>query len=77
MTSQQSDIPTEIVKMYLNVYSKILHSEINKEVELPKFPSCMKMADVTPLLYKEWSLSVKDNCCPVSILSSLSKLFER
>ena len=76
MTSQQSDIPTEIAKMN-GVFKKILHSEINKEIELSKFPFCMKVADVTPLLYKEGSLSVKDNCCPVNILSNLSKVFYR
>lgn len=52
MTSQQSDIPTEIAKMN-DVFKKILHPEINKEIELAKFPFCMKVADVTPLLYKE------------------------
>lgn len=52
MTYQQSDIPTEIAKMNDNVFKKILHSEVNKEIELSKFPFCMKVADVTPLLYK-------------------------
>ena len=77
MTYQQSDIPTEIAKMNDNVFKKILHSEVNKEIELSRFPFCMKVADVTPLLYKVWSLSVKDNCCPVSILFHLSKVFYR
>ena len=39
-------------------------------------PSCLKMADVTPL-HKKGKKDLKENCRPVSILPVFSKIFER
>ena len=47
--SQQSDIPTKLIKMNVDIYSNILLAEINKAF---KFSGCMKIADVTPVLKK-------------------------
>ena len=74
--SQDSDIPTKIIKKNSDIFSDILFKEFNKALEICKFASCLKMANVTPV-YKKGNRSDKDNYCPVSILPNLSKIFER
>ena len=71
--SQDSDIPTKIIKKNPDIFS-ILFKEFNKSLELCKFPSSLKMANVTPV-YKKGNRSDKDNYRPVSILPNLSKKF--
>ena len=73
---QQSDIPTKIVRMNVDIFSELLYFEVYKTIEFSTFPFCMKLADVTPV-YKKGNRSVKDNYRPVSILPNLSKVFER
>ena len=74
--AQQSDIPTKIVKMNVDIFSELLYFEVYKTIEFSTFPFCMKLEDVTPV-YKKGNRSVKDNYRPVSILPNLSKVFER
>ena len=50
--------------------------DFNKAIEDGIFPQNMKLADVTPLFKKE-DKHLKGNYRPVSILSSISKVFER
>ena len=73
---QQSDIPTKIVKMNVDIFSELLYFEVYKTIEFSTFPFCMKLADVTPV-YKKGNRPVKENYRPVSILPNLSKVFER
>ena len=73
---QQSDIPTKIVKMNVDIFSDLLYFEVYKTIEFSTFPFCMKLADVTPA-YKKENRSLKDNYRSVSILPNLSKVFER
>ena len=74
--SQDSDIPTKIIKKNSDIFFNILFKEFNKSLEIYKFPSCLKMANVA-LFYKKGNRSDKDNYCPVSILLNLSKIFKR
>ena len=67
--SQQSDIPTKILKQ--NFYENI-----NQCISKSIFPSDLKLADVTPV-YKEKSKNSKDNYRPVNILSNISKIYGR
>ena len=53
-----------------------MNPEFNKSLELRKFPSEMKLADVTPV-FKNEDQTKKENYRPISILSNLSKVFER
>ena len=73
---QQSDIPTKIVKMNVDIFSEMLYLELYKTIEYSLYPFCMKLADITPV-YKKGNRAVKDNFRPVSILPNLSKVFEK
>ena len=44
---QQSDIPTKIIKMNVDIFSDILYLDLYKTVEYSIYPSCMKLADIT------------------------------
>ena len=74
--SHDSDIPTKIIKKNSDIFSDILFKEFNKSLEICKFPSCLEIANVTPV-YRKGNRSNKDNYRPVSILPNLSKTFER
>mgnify|MGYP001793765379 FL=1 len=74
--TQEYDIPTKIIKMNASVFSEILSTEFNRSLELCEFPKSMKLADVTPV-YKKGNRFKKENYRPVSILSNLSKIFEK
>ena len=50
--SQDSDIPTKISKKNSDIFYDILFKEFNKSLEICKFPSCLKMANVTPIYTK-------------------------
>ena len=70
------DIPTQIIKLNIDISFEIFHSDVNKTIEMFSFHSCMKMAKVT-LIYKKTSPPLKDNCCPASIFPNLLKVFQR
>ena len=67
IASQDSHIPTKIIKKNLYVFSGILFKEFNESLEICKFT----------LVHKRGNRSDKDNYRPVSILPSLSKNFEK
>ena len=58
--SQDSDIPTKIIKKNSDIFSDIFFKEFNKSLEISKFSSRLKMANVTPV-YKKGNRSDKDN----------------
>ena len=74
--SQYSDIPTKIIKENSDIFSSFICESINNSIKSSIFPSCLKHADVTPL-HKKCNKSLKENYRPVSILPTLSKVFER
>ena len=74
--SQYSDMPTKIIKENSDIFSNFICESINNSIKSSIFPSCLKHADVTPL-HKKCNKSLKENYRPVSILSILSKVFER
>ena len=74
--SQNSDIPTKMIKENSDIFGKVLCSFINDSLKSFTFPSCLKEADVTPI-HKKGKKDKKENYRPVSILPVLSKIFER
>ena len=74
--SPNTEIPTKTVKDNFEVFKPILYQEFNKSVKLGKFPSEIKLADVTSVFKKE-NWTNKENYRPISILSKLPKIFER
>ena len=75
-SSQQTDIPTKILNYNSEYFAGYFHENINFCFENSCLPSDLKFADVTPA-YKKKSKNSKDNYRPASILSSISKVYER
>ena len=74
--SQQSDIPTKILKQNSDYFAEYFYENINQCIPKSIYPSDLKLADVTPV-YKKKSKNPKDNYRPVNILSNISKIYER
>ena len=75
-SNQQTDIPTKILNYNSEYFAGYFHENINFCFENSCLPSDLKFADVTPA-YKKKSKNSKDNYRPVSILSNISKVYER
>ena len=58
--SQNSDIPTKIIKENSDIFGKVLCSFINDSIKSFTFPSCLKEADVTPI-HKKGKKVKKEN----------------
>ena len=69
-------IPVKIVKLANKKICKDLANCINECIMQSKFPNELKIADITPILKKEDPLD-KTNYWPISILPTVSKIFER
>ena len=74
--SQKSDIPIRIIKDNVDIFADFLCETVNFTIKTSNFPSCLKLADITPL-YKKGRKNNKESYRPVSILRTLSKIFER
>ena len=74
--SQKTEIPIEIVKENVDVISHFLHHNFNNSLSCSTFPTGMKYADVTPI-HKKDDKTDKTNYRPISVLSNLSKVYER
>ena len=73
---QNGNIPPKILKDNREIASLVLAYDINKCIDRGKFPNNLKKSDVTPTFKKDDKLS-KENYRPISILPTLSKVYER
>ena len=64
------------LKQHIDIYNKNVTNLINKMIEKCEFPDILKMADVTPIHKKDERTSAR-NYRPVSVLPTLSKIFEK
>ena len=74
--SRKADIPTRIIKANIDIFADILCTSINSAIKSLSFPSSLKLAGVTPM-HKKGRKDMKENFRPVSILPTLSKIFEK
>ena len=73
---QDTDVPTKIIKENADIFPDFLHTSFNEFVKKSEFPSVLKQANIT-LVFKKGERECKNNYRAVSILSNVSKIFER
>ena len=73
---QDLDIPSPTIKESADIFIDILHSSFNNSIDQSEFPSILKLANIAPV-FKKSNRNSKENYTPVSILSKISKTFER
>ena len=69
-------IPAKILEQFCDSYLPIITKIINESITERTFLSELKLAEVTPV-FKILDCMNKKNCRPVSLLSHMSKVFER
>ena len=74
--TQNTDIPTKIIKGNSDIFEDFIFSNLNCCINTSSYPSLLKRADLTPV-HKKDSKREKNNYGPVSILSKISKVYER
>ena len=74
--TQKSDIPTNIIKKNYDIFSEFLFANFNNIILTSLFPEKLKYADVKSIFKKEYR-NDKVNYRPVSVLSNISKIYER
>ena len=73
--SQKTDIPTRTIKENIDIFVDFLCTSIKSAIKSSSFPSSLKLADVRPV-HNKGRKNMKENFRPVSILPTLSKMFE-
>ena len=75
-STQSEDIHFKIIKDNADIFANFILQNFNKCIIDGKFPDQLKKADVSPV-FKKGNHNDKTNYRPVSILPSLSKIYER
>ena len=73
---RSNDIPTKIIKDFKDLFATFIYNNCNKCLLHGTFPEDLKTAEVVPV-HKKKKRTDKNNCRPVSILSNISKIYER
>ena len=73
---QSNDIPTKLIKNFSGFFSDYLYIDLNKCIKDGEYVEDFKNAEVRPLYQKD-GREEKSKCRPVSILSNVSKIYER
>ena len=71
-----SDTPTKTIILNSDIFSNLIYKHFNYCIDKSEFPNDLKHADIVPI-YKKNSKCEKENYRPVSILSNLSKIYEK
>ena len=75
-SSGYDEISTKLLKEVKHEIVEPLIHVINQSLACGIFPDHLKIAKITPI-YKKGNKSVIDNCRPISLLPSCSKIFEK
>ena len=75
-TTQESDIPTKLVKRFDNLIIDYVQENFNNSLKKGTFPKDFKKVVVHPT-HKKYCKTEKSNYRPISILPNLSKINER
>ena len=75
-SSPQKEIPSKLLKLNIDLFCYPLIRLFNLYADANKFPDDLKLADVTAL-YKKDDRMNKTNYRPISLLPTISKIFER
>lgn len=75
-SSGPDGLPIKFVKDHHRTFSLLLRDVFNQAISTGVFPDCLKVARVTPI-HKSGSKTDINNYRPISVLSVLSKLFEK
>ena len=70
------EIPVSILKMITDLISPILSELFNKSVDSCTFPELLKIAKIIPI-FKSGSKTDMNNYRPISLLPTISKIFEK
>ena len=70
------DISVDILKSTVDIHLPFITNSIHLSIEKGCFPEELKLAEVNPIFKKKDDLD-KENYRPVSVLSHVSKVFER
>ena len=73
---QSNDILKKLVKEFSYLFSKYIASSINRCITGGTFVNAFKKSEVRPI-YKEDKRTEKSNYRPTSVLSDVSKIYER
>ena len=73
--SQKSGIAIKIIKDNANIFAEFLCETVSSITKTSNFPNSLKLGDITPL-HKKGRKNNKESYRPVSILPTLSKIFE-
>ena len=68
-------VPTDKLKLASNICYKEIAYHINNAIDTNIFPDILKLADVSPI-FKNGESTIDVNYRPISVLSSVSKIYE-
>ena len=74
--TREGDIPVNLLEESVDTYLPVLTEIINSSFEQNEFPSKLKLADIIPIFKKKNPRNI-ENYRPVSVLSHISKVFEK
>ena len=73
---QINDIPTKVIKMNKNIFANFIMDHFSYCIAYGEFPDELKQAEVIPF-HKKNEKCDKTNYRPVSILTNISKIYEK
>ena len=71
-----NDIPTNVIKKNKDIFANFITDHFNYRIAYGEFPDELKHADVIPV-HKKNEKCDKTNYRPMSILTNISKIYEK